>query len=239
MTNIRLVSTSIIKPATDHQDNNSCCRIELNPCDLRQLLTAPIQKGLIFHNKKVDHDHDHNTLVQHLKSSLSNTLDIFYPLAGRLAIVENDDDTTSFFIDCNGAGALFVHAAADDVAVSDVLKSVNVPEDVVSSFFAMSGELNYEGVSKPLLAVQLTALADGLFIGCTLNHAVADGTSFWHFFNTWSAISSDDRDRRLRVSVVSILTALLIFLFVFLCFKTKSLLVFPLLVRQSHSRKEC
>ncbi|KAL0318289.1 UNVERIFIED_CONTAM: BAHD acyltransferase DCR [Sesamum angustifolium] len=41
----------------------------------------------------------------------------------------------------------------------------------------------------PLLAVQATELVDGFFIGCTANHAVIDGTSFWHFFNSWSEIS--------------------------------------------------
>lgn len=45
------------------------------------------------------------------------------------------------------------------------------------------------GVSKPLLAVQVTELEDGFFIGCTINHCVGDGTSFWHFFNSWSEIA--------------------------------------------------
>ncbi|BFG38840.1 hypothetical protein CerSpe_251140 [Prunus speciosa] len=48
----------------------------------------------------------------------------------------------------------------------------------------MNGVLNYEGSgSKPLLAVQITELVDGIFIGCTMNHSVVDGSSFWHFFN--------------------------------------------------------
>nr|POF08690.1 putative acetyltransferase [Quercus suber] len=53
----------------------------------------------------------------------------------------------------------------------------------------MNGLLNYQGISKPLLAVQVTELVDGIFIACTMNHCVVDGTSFWHFFNTWSEIS--------------------------------------------------
>jgi hypothetical protein len=32
-------------------------------------------------------------------------------------------------------------------------------------------------------------LGDGaLFVGIVANHAVVDGTSFWHFFNTWAAV---------------------------------------------------
>lgn len=34
----------------------------------------------------------------------------------------------------------------------------------------------------------MTELADGLFIGCTVNHAVTDGTSFWHFFNAFAEV---------------------------------------------------
>lgn len=34
----------------------------------------------------------------------------------------------------------------------------------------------------------MTELADGVFVGCTVNHAVTDGTSFWHFFNTFAEI---------------------------------------------------
>ncbi|KAB2626484.1 hypothetical protein D8674_020102 [Pyrus ussuriensis x Pyrus communis] len=108
------------------------------------------------------------TIVRPTSYALSRTLDIFYPLA----VTEIKDKTLSCFsINCNGDGAQFVHAAADG--------------DIVSNFFSMNEILNYEGVSKPLLAVQVTELVDGIFIGCTMNHSVVDGSSFWHFFNTW------------------------------------------------------
>lgn len=34
----------------------------------------------------------------------------------------------------------------------------------------------------------MTELKDGIFIGCTVNHAVTDGTSFWNFFNTFAEV---------------------------------------------------
>ncbi|OEL22143.1 hypothetical protein BAE44_0016837 [Dichanthelium oligosanthes] len=40
----------------------------------------------------------------------------------------------------------------------------------------------------PLVSVQITELADGVFVGMTSNHSVGDGTAFWHFLNTWSEI---------------------------------------------------
>ncbi|KAF3773664.1 putative acetyltransferase [Nymphaea thermarum] len=36
----------------------------------------------------------------------------------------------------------------------------------------------------------VTELEDGVIIGCSLNHATADGESFWHFFNSWSELNA-------------------------------------------------
>lgn len=35
----------------------------------------------------------------------------------------------------------------------------------------------------------MTELTNGIFVGCTMNHAIADGTSFWMFFNAWAEIA--------------------------------------------------
>ncbi|XP_026385429.1 protein ENHANCED PSEUDOMONAS SUSCEPTIBILTY 1-like isoform X2 [Papaver somniferum] len=38
------------------------------------------------------------------------------------------------------------------------------------------------------IAEKVTELVDGYFVGCSFNHVVGDGTSFWHFFSTWAEI---------------------------------------------------
>ncbi|KAB2617813.1 hypothetical protein D8674_013682 [Pyrus ussuriensis x Pyrus communis] len=191
MRHIRLISTTTVQPTT-HSDELTR-RIELTPWDLQFLLVDQVQKGLLFHkptSTNCGNEDLKNNLVEHLKSSFATALDIFYPLAGRLAITENkDDNTTSFAVECNGAGAEFVHAVADGVTVADILDPVLVPDEIVYDLFSMNGALNYESVTKPLLAAQVTELVDGVFIGCTMNHLVIDGSTFWHFFNTWSEIS--------------------------------------------------
>ncbi|GMY19045.1 uncharacterized acetyltransferase At3g50280-like [Fagus crenata] len=193
MTHIRFISSSTIRAAVN--PNESTQRIELTPWDLQVLLVDYIQKGLLFLKPTPSQlKGSSSSVIEHLKTSLSNTLDVLYPLAGRLVKVENDDDkTTSFFLDCNNLGVHFVHAVGDDVIVADILEPIYVP-DIVNSFFLMNGVMNYQGISKPLLAVQVTELVDGIFIGCTLNHCVMDGTSFWHFFNTWSEFSKGNPD---------------------------------------------
>ncbi|KAL6220403.1 hypothetical protein ACLB2K_008159 [Fragaria x ananassa] len=126
MPQIRLISTSIVSP-TRHNDD-STRRIELTPWDFPLLQATYIQKGLLFH-KPADKEVNQN-LIQHLKASFSCTLNIFYPLAGRLSLVENQDNTTCLYINCNGFGANFVHAAADGVTVADILGPVYIPDDV-------------------------------------------------------------------------------------------------------------
>ncbi|KAM5576596.1 putative acetyltransferase [Rosa sericea] len=197
MTRIRHISTSTVQP-TSH-NGQLAHRIELTPWDLRPIKLDYIQKGLLFH-KYYSSENEVNqiSLVQHLISSLSQALDIFYPLAGRLAVTENEDNSTScVFINCNDAGVEFLHAAADCVTVADILDSVDVPDDIVCQLIPMNGVRNCEGISKPLLAVQVTELADGIFIGCSINHSVVDATSYWHFLNTWSEISRSGSDHQM------------------------------------------
>ena len=185
---VHVLSTSTIQPTSN---NYSTRRIELTPWDLRFLTYGPIQRGLIFLKPTTSQEQklEENNVIHHLQSSLSRALDIFYPLAGRLAMIENsEDNTSSFFIDCNNHGAQFVHATAEGTTMADILEPIYLPQ-IVDSFFPMIGVLNCEGISKPLLSVQVTELVDCIFIGCTLNHVVCDGTTFWHFFNTWSEIS--------------------------------------------------
>ncbi|XP_062099659.1 uncharacterized acetyltransferase At3g50280-like [Humulus lupulus] len=193
---LRFISTTLVQQASldDEDDNNHSEliseRLELTPSDLGHLKLQYIQNGLLFHHKPPS---DTN-FVRHLAATLSRTLDIFYPLAGRLVITRNDDETACFHVECNGSGVLFSHAVTDGAAVADIIgDSVIVPNDFVYSLFLLNGVSNYEAaVSKlPLVAVQVTELVDGFFIGCSMNHVVIDGTSFWNFFNVWSEISRD------------------------------------------------
>ncbi|KAG7989995.1 hypothetical protein I3843_02G003600 [Carya illinoinensis] len=174
MADIQLISTSSVKAAS-HKECPTHERIDLTPWDLQLLLLGPIQKGLLFHKPKAAQEireySSESSIIQHLRTSLSRTLDFFNPLAGRLVSIQNDDNSTSYFIDCNNAGAQFVHATANGVVtIADILEPVYVPDRLVHSFFPLNGVQNCEGTSKPLLGVQVTELVDGIFIGCTLNH---------------------------------------------------------------------
>ncbi|XP_065874819.1 uncharacterized acetyltransferase At3g50280-like [Euphorbia lathyris] len=180
MAEIQIVSTTLVEAPAEPIFN----KIELTSSDLKLLLAGSIQNGLLFPKS----NSPSLTLIQHLKTSFSQTLKIFFPLAGRLSTVQHQDNTISFFIDCNNSGAQFVHAVAENITISDILEPIFVPS-IVHSFFPLTHINNIDGVSNPLLGVQITELSDGIFIGCTMNHAVADGSTFWNFMNSWSEIS--------------------------------------------------
>ncbi|XP_008778923.1 uncharacterized acetyltransferase At3g50280-like [Phoenix dactylifera] len=215
-TEVRILSRRMVRPS------QSRGVIHLTPWDLKMLSVDYIQKGILFLKPPpppppppaaaADDDDAAKTrsdeqreedggkeeedsspvIISDLLSSFARALDHFFPLAGRLATAKHEEtNSLSIFLDCNDEGAEFIHASAATVTASDVLAPLYV-HPVVQSFFPLNGVLGCDGLSTPLLAVQVTELADGgIFIGCSLNHAVADGSSFWHFFNSWAHLSRD------------------------------------------------
>ncbi|CAH8327280.1 unnamed protein product [Eruca vesicaria subsp. sativa] len=189
MAAVVVISDTIVRPETSEVGSERV-NIHLTPWDLFFLRTEYAQRALIF--PKPDQE---THMISQLKSSLSVALKIFYPFAGRLVKNHNqDDETASFYVDCDGgSGVKFVHSAAKTVSVSDVLEP---GYEYWSEFFPSNGVESWQGVSEPLLAFQVTELKDGVFIGYGVNHLVADGTSFWSFFKTWTEICSTGFNRK-------------------------------------------
>ncbi|XP_020237265.1 uncharacterized acetyltransferase At3g50280 [Cajanus cajan] len=179
---VKVLSTTTIK-ASNHTNHNTPHKIDLTPWDLQFLPVETIQKGLLFRNQSPTPNQ-----IQHLQHSLSSTLAFFPPLAGRLAILQHPDNTVSSHIECNNEGVHFVHASAPNTTVAHILQPIYVPP-IVHSFFQLNGVKNHQSTSQPVLAVQVTELLDGIFIGFSINHVVADGKSFWHFVNSYAEIS--------------------------------------------------
>ncbi|KAK7376569.1 hypothetical protein VNO78_34512 [Psophocarpus tetragonolobus] len=69
----------------------------------------------------------------------------------------------------------------------DIISPIDVLA-IVQTLFDHHKAVNHDGHTMPLLSVQVTELVDGIFIGCSMNHTVGDGTSYWNFLNTWSEI---------------------------------------------------
>ncbi|XP_048565234.1 protein ENHANCED PSEUDOMONAS SUSCEPTIBILITY 1-like [Triticum urartu] len=156
--------------------------LTLSVSDLPMLSCHYIQKGLFFPAPDVPMA----SLVSLLVSSLSRALAVFPALAGRFVTLPDD----RIVIRCNDAGVEFRHAVAPALSLNDFLvPNADVPTRLTKDLFPMDRTVSYEGHRRPLTSFQLTVLGDGaVFIGIVANHAVVDGTSFWHFYNTWAAL---------------------------------------------------
>ncbi|TKY75042.1 acetyltransferase protein [Spatholobus suberectus] len=185
---VRHVSECFVQPHRPTQESNHICY--LTPWDIAMLSKHYIQKGLLFKKPAtlVDQQDFIENLLDKLKHSLSLALFHFHPLAGRLVTHKTQDPPSySVFVDCNNsAGARFIYATLD-INIVDILSAVDVPP-IVQSLFDHHRAVNHDGHIMPLLSVQVTELVDGVFIGCSMNHAIGDDTSYWNFFNTWSQI---------------------------------------------------
>ncbi|KAM3299494.1 hypothetical protein ACQJBY_040805 [Aegilops geniculata] len=194
MGDVRVVSRRVVRP--EPTASPSAKAVHLTPWDLRSIAVEYIQKGILLPKPPATGGQGrHDVDVERLASSFARALGRFYPYAGRLAVAPAREgraspESLAISLRCSGEGAEFVHAVAPGVAVADITASLLIPR-VVWSFFPLNGLLGADAIadSRPVLAAQITELADGVFIAMSMNHSVADGTTFWQFFNTWSELT--------------------------------------------------
>ncbi|ONI24556.1 hypothetical protein PRUPE_2G246800 [Prunus persica] len=194
-----LTQTQMVAKSTVFPDQPSTLGdLKLSVSDLPMLSCHYIQKGLLFPLPPFPIQH---SLIPLLKASLSQSLSRFPPLAGRLTTYSDGH----VHITCNDAGVDFIHASAPSLSTRDILGPTDVP-NCVKDLFPFDRTVSYTGHHNSILAVQVTELSDAVFIGCALNHAVTDGTSFWNFFNTFaelcrlSSSSSPNENKKLTIA---------------------------------------
>ncbi|KAJ0234512.1 hypothetical protein HA466_0275220 [Hirschfeldia incana] len=182
MADVILVSSTIVRPENTNQSSPK--KIHLTPYDLKLLNFAYPQRGLLFPQP----DQETN-IIPKLKASLSTALEIYFPLAGRLIKIDNpEDNTVSYYVNCDGSGSKFIHAKAEHVSIDDFLQPHDSVPNFTRCFFPANDLKSSDGISESLLLLQVTELKDGVFISFGYNHMVADGSSFWSFIHTWSTV---------------------------------------------------
>ncbi|CAN6223417.1 unnamed protein product [Urochloa humidicola] len=177
---VRVVSRRTVRPPPRAREF-----IPLTTWDVSFLSADYIQKGLLYPSPPFPTPR----LVDHLEAALAKVLHAYYPVAGRFATTsEAGGAGCSVSIDCDGQGVDILHAVAEGVAVADAIPpNADVPR-LVQSLFPLDGAVNHDGHHLPLFTVQVTELADGVFIGFAYNHALSDGTALWDFLNAWAGI---------------------------------------------------
>ncbi|EPS62447.1 hypothetical protein M569_12343, partial [Genlisea aurea] len=152
-----------------------------------RLVTFDLPYLAFFYNQKLliyRGGEDFDEIFASLRAGLAAVLEEFHQLAGRLD--KDEDGVFKVVYDEEAEGVELVSAAAPELDVAEL-----TAEEGTSKFkdlLPYNGILNLEGLHRPLLAVQVTKLKDGVALGCAFNHAILDGTSTWHFMSSWAGI---------------------------------------------------
>ncbi|XP_022887185.1 vinorine synthase-like [Olea europaea var. sylvestris] len=172
--NVEIISKYMIKPSSPTSPH-----LKILKLSFLDQIAPPVYMPIIFFyqadelgSKHTDHAHN----FQLLKQSLSNTLTLFYPLAGR--IHENS------YVDCNDAGAELIETRVH-ANVSDVIEEPHMQKLQQYLPVKPSSVVDAEAA---LLAVQINFFdCGGTVIGVCLSHKIADGTSLVTFIEAWAA----------------------------------------------------
>ncbi|CDP05692.1 unnamed protein product [Coffea canephora] len=122
------------------------------------------------------------SLINKLKSSLAMALVHFYPLAGRIVLLEGG----RMELNCNSAGAQLLEAVCRETLdqIGDLSPS--------PLFHNLVPSLNYNDMKNlPLLVIQVTKFKDeNIALGIAISHIIADGQSAFHFIIEWARLVS-------------------------------------------------
>ncbi|XP_015967380.1 BAHD acyltransferase DCR [Arachis duranensis] len=153
-----------------------------------QLVTFDLPYLAFYYNQKLlfYKGNDFEGMVEKVKEGLSVVLEEFHQLAGKIG--KDEEGVFRVEYDDEMEGVEVTEAVAEDVGVEDL--AVSESSSSLMELVPYNGILNLEGMHRPLLAIQLTKLKDGLAMGCAFNHAVLDGTSTWQFMSSWAEICS-------------------------------------------------
>ncbi|KAA8529714.1 hypothetical protein F0562_034186 [Nyssa sinensis] len=175
---VEVISTETIKPSSPTP--NHLYNYQLSFLDQ---ISPPVYMPMILFF--ADSDHTDNKLnkshkADRLKTSLSETLARFYPLAGRL--IDN------FSIACSDEGVPYSEAKVK-CELSEVVK------DPVPGEFNKFLPRGLDEVDDTLLAIQVSFFqCGGIAVGICISHKVADALSLVMFITSWAATAREDGD---------------------------------------------
>ncbi|KAH6755601.1 hypothetical protein C2S53_011168 [Perilla frutescens var. hirtella] len=130
----------------------------------------------------------HNNITQSqmshlLKTSLSQALAQFYPLAGRMK--------GQISVDCTDDGVSYIEARVD----GNVLDIVKSPDPQILDKLIPFITNGYVSNSQEQLAVQITSFnCGGIAVGICISHRIADACTLSSFIKCWAAVARRDRN---------------------------------------------
>ncbi|XP_030441075.2 acetyl-CoA-benzylalcohol acetyltransferase-like [Syzygium oleosum] len=171
--NVEVQWRKLVKPSAPTQHDRRKWR--LTSLDRLQ---KPIYIGVIFsyRDNAENPGVDISQRLHQMEESLSKTLTLFYPMAGRY--IEDD----GCFVDCNDLGVEFIHAKVD--GQMDKLLHGDPDRD----FLIRLSEYPTNVVGNPLVVIQVNAFdCGGLAISVRFTHKIGDMYTMAKFINLWAS----------------------------------------------------
>ncbi|KAL3515508.1 hypothetical protein ACH5RR_022410 [Cinchona calisaya] len=173
--NIKILSRELIKPSHPTPEKLQSCKLSL----FDQLAPPTYIRIILCYSITTDVD-TRAQKAERLKSSLSESLTKFYPLAGR--IVEDE-----FSIDCNDHGVEYLEAEVDGDLADFIDKGFEIKQlDQFMPDHAADADFSI----RPLAAFRVNFFGcGGVAIGLSISHKIADTSSVVSFLNGWANTS--------------------------------------------------
>ncbi|CAN1238373.1 Vinorine synthase [Linum grandiflorum] len=181
---VRIISRELVKPSSPAIIANKplhklCLFDQLTP-----LTYTPI---ILFYSNP-----QHPNLLHHLKRSLADTLDVYYPFSGR----STSDD--NLFVHSFNEGVPFIHVQAN-CSLSDFLKH-HQPDSL--NLLLPRQPFRNRVISYPVLELQISFFSCGGFsLGFSCSHKLIDAFTLKSFLALFSAVSRGGSDGEKEIAV--------------------------------------
>ncbi|XP_047340356.1 salutaridinol 7-O-acetyltransferase-like [Impatiens glandulifera] len=176
---VEIISKEMIKPSLPTPSHLRAHQIS----SFDQLADLCYIRVVFFYNRPFAGEDavsgESNDIIQVLKSSLSETLTHYYPLAGKF--VED-----ALVIDCDDSGAEFTTAVIVGGDDGEFLGAIENPDmDFLEKL--VSKEHNMTKTDDVILAVQITRFPAGeVTVGICISHKISDAATLSSFLKLWS-----------------------------------------------------
>nr|GME04348.1 vinorine synthase-like [Ipomoea batatas] len=160
---VEVRSKEIVRPSSPTPQSLKSYKLSF----LDQLALNVKIPDVIFYDSPGAYSHDFINTIDELKKSLSKTLSLMYPLAGRV----KEDKVT---VECNDEGVEFIVADVADEIMSCLLENPDEMEKI--KHLIPNAKVNRFSCG-------------GMAIGFFVSHAIADGLIAAIFFETWGSIN--------------------------------------------------
>ncbi|XVF29438.1 hypothetical protein REPUB_Repub15cG0121000 [Reevesia pubescens] len=188
---IKVLEDSFVFPPLDTVPTTS---LPLTFFDIHWLGSSPMQR-LFFFDFPYPSSYLMQTTLPNLKTSLSLTLQHFFPFAGNLVFPPSPQMPYIHFKEGDAVPFIAKESTADfRHLIGDHARHIR-------EFQALLPKLQLASVcsngvqQKPIMAIQVTIFPkSGISIGVTFNHVAADGRAFIHFMKSWASVNVSQGD---------------------------------------------